>query len=190
MSSKKLDAAIDGLLMRWPSCRSTSLRVGSAATGSGCASYASLAGAIPASCRRRDRFAASRPEPLSRLRLACAGALVRLASASRPIAVASLARATARRLRGPSQTTGTKKGCQFAYAGCLQSPTCPAARSMSLWANACGQHGRSPSRSGNPRRQPRSHRTGDVIDQTSASSRDRRKSGRCCRHPSEITRSG
>ena len=33
------------------------------------------------------------------------------------------------------------------------------------------------------------HRTGDVIDQTSASSRDRRKSGRCCRHPSEITRS-
>ena len=97
--------------------------------------------------------------------------------------------ATARRLRSPSRTTGTKKGCRFAYAGCLQSPTCPAARSMSLWANACGQHGRSPSQSGNPRRQPRSHRTGDVIDQTSASSRDRRKSGRCCRHPSEITRS-
>jgi hypothetical protein len=28
----------------------------------GCASYASLAGAIPASCRRRGLFAASRPE--------------------------------------------------------------------------------------------------------------------------------
>ena len=62
MSSKKLDAAIDALLMRWPSCPSTSLRVGSAATGWGCASYVSLAGAIPAWCRRRGRFAASRPE--------------------------------------------------------------------------------------------------------------------------------
>ena len=61
-------------------------------------------------------------------------------------------------VRGPSRTTGTKKGCQFAYAGCLQSPTCPAARSLPLWASVCGQHGRSPSRSGNPRRQPRARR--------------------------------
>ena len=30
----------------------------------GCASCASLRGAIPASCRRRDRFAVSRPERL------------------------------------------------------------------------------------------------------------------------------
>jgi cytochrome c len=33
----------------------------------------------------------------------------------------SLASATARRLRGPSQTTEMKKGCQFASAGRLQS---------------------------------------------------------------------
>ena len=38
MSSKKLDAAIDALVDRWPSCPSTSLRVGSAATGWGCRS--------------------------------------------------------------------------------------------------------------------------------------------------------
>ena len=77
--------------------------------------------------------------------------------------------ATARRLRGPSRTTGTKKGCQFAYAGCLQSPTCLAARSLPLWASVCGQHGRSPSRSGNPRRQPRARRC----------ARRRRSTGRC-----------
>ena len=44
MSSKKLDAAIDALLMRWPSCPSTSLRVGSAATGWGCTSYVAWPG--------------------------------------------------------------------------------------------------------------------------------------------------
>ena len=41
---------------------SRGLRGGSAATGWGCASYASLVGAIPPLCRRRGRFGRSRPQ--------------------------------------------------------------------------------------------------------------------------------
>ena len=64
MSSKKLGAAIDALVEALAESPGHELEGGSAATGWGCASNASLLDAILASCRRRGRFAASRPERL------------------------------------------------------------------------------------------------------------------------------
>ena len=60
--SKKPDAAIDALVDALAELPEHELEGGSATTGSGCASCASLVSAIPASCSRRGRFAASRPE--------------------------------------------------------------------------------------------------------------------------------
>jgi len=62
--SKKLDAAIDALvdaLAELPE----HLRDGRAATGWGCASFASLVGAIRASCSQEGWFGASLPERAS-----------------------------------------------------------------------------------------------------------------------------
>jgi hypothetical protein len=75
MSSKKF--AIDALVDALAELPEHELEGGgSAATGWGCASYASLVGAIRASCRRRGRFAASRPERPPPLRPACERPLV------------------------------------------------------------------------------------------------------------------
>ena len=62
MSSKKLDAAIEALVDALAELPEHELEGWQRGNRLGCASYASLVGAIPASCRRRGRFAASRPE--------------------------------------------------------------------------------------------------------------------------------
>ena len=60
--SKKPDAAIDALVDALAELPEHELEGWQRGNRLGCASYASLAGAIPASCRRRGLFAASRPE--------------------------------------------------------------------------------------------------------------------------------
>ena len=169
--------------MRWPSCRSTSVRGGSAATG-----WAAHP-VRPALSRHRAGDGTGSPQ----VGLSRSPGSAWLAPALLYVSQARAARSPSLRWLGhrppPSRprTTGTKKGANSRTPAVFNHP-----RVLPQGNVALGQRLRaawSPSRSGNPRRQPRSHRTGDVIDQTSASSRDRRKSGRCCRHPSEITRS-
>ena len=63
MSSKKLDAAIDALVDPLAELPEHELEGWQRGNRLGLRIYASLRGAIPASCRRRDRFVASRPEP-------------------------------------------------------------------------------------------------------------------------------
>ena len=64
MSSKKLDAAIDALVDALAELPEHELEGWQRGNRLGLTCYVSLAGAIPAWCRRRGRFGASRPEAL------------------------------------------------------------------------------------------------------------------------------